>query len=46
MDWYNQHLLWLTELVLPHHSQQIVLQEMIQTINERIKRVERLVNEL
>ncbi|MFT6586466.1 MAG: transposase [Cognaticolwellia sp.] len=44
--WSNQHLRWLTELVLPHPSQQIVLQEMIQTITERIKRVERLVNEL
>jgi transposase len=32
--------------VLPHPSQQIVLQEMIQTITERTKRVARLVNEL
>lgn len=45
-NWSNQHLRWLTELVLPHHSQQIVLQEMIQTINERIGRVRRLDNEL
>jgi len=45
-NWSNQHLRWLTELVLPHHSQQIVLQEMIQTITERMKRVTRLVNEL
>jgi transposase len=45
-NWSNQHLRWLTELVLPHPSQQMVLQEMIQTITERIKRVERLVNEL
>ena len=45
-NWSNQHLRWLTELVLAHPSQQIVLQEMIQTISERIKRVERLVNEL
>ena len=45
-NWSVQHLRWLTELVLPHPSQQIVLQEMIQTITERIKRVERLVNEL
>jgi transposase len=45
-NWSNQHLRWLTELVLPHPSQQIVLQEMIQTISERIKRVERLMNEL
>ena len=45
-NWSNKHLRWLTELVLPHHSQQIVLQEMIQTISERIKRVKRLDNEL
>ena len=45
-NWSNQHLRWLTELVLPHPSQQIVLQEMIQTITERMKRVTRLVNEL
>lgn len=45
-NWSNQHLRWLTELILPHHSQQIVLQEMIQTITERTKRVARLVNEL
>ena len=45
-NWPNQHLRWLTELVLPHPSQQIVLQEMIQTITERMKRVTRLVNEL
>ena len=31
---------------MPHPSQQIVLQEMIQTITERTKRVARLVNEL
>ena len=45
-NWSNQHLRWPTELVLPHHSQQIVLQEMIQTINERISRVRRLDGEL
>jgi len=45
-NWSNKHLRWLTELILPHHSQQIVLQEMIQTITERTKRVARLVNEL
>jgi transposase len=31
-NWSAQHLRCLTELVLPHPSQQIVLQEMIQTI--------------
>lgn len=45
-NWSHKHLRWLTELVLPHHSQQIVLQEMIQTISERINRVKRLDGEL
>lgn len=45
-NWSAPHLRWLTELVLPHPAQQIVLQEAIQTIIERMKRLERLVNEL
>lgn len=45
-NWSLKHLRWLTELILPHPSQHIVLQEMIQTINERMSRVKRLVNEL
>lgn len=45
-NWSAKHLRWLTELVLPHPSQQIVLQEAIQTITERIRRLERLDNEL
>lgn len=44
-NWSQKHLRWLTELVLPYPSQQIVLQEHIQTITERIKRLERLDNE-
>lgn len=45
-NWSLKHLRWLTELVLPHPAQQIVLQEFIQTINERTSRLERLDNEL
>lgn len=45
-NWSLKHLRWLTELVLPHPAQQIVLQESIQTISERMKRLERLDNEL
>jgi transposase len=45
-NWSLQHLRWLTELILPHPSQQIVLQEMIQIITERISREKRLANEL
>jgi transposase len=42
----KKHLRWLTELILPHPAQQIVLQEQLQTIEERISRLERLDNEL
>lgn len=45
-NWSLKHLRWLTELVLPHPAQQIVLQEALQTITERIARLERLDNEL
>lgn len=45
-NWSLKHLRWLTEIILPHPSQQFVLQEMIQTITERTARVERLNNEL
>lgn len=41
-----KHIRWLTEIVLPHPCQQIVLQEMIQTISERMARLKRLDNEL
>jgi len=45
-DWSLKHMRWLTEIVLPFPSQQFVLQEMIQTISERVARLERLDNEL
>ena len=45
-NWSLKHLRWLTEIVLPHPAQQIVLQEMLQTVTERIARLERLDNEL
>lgn len=45
-NWSLKHLRWLTELVLPHPCQQIVLQEHLQTILERQSRLERLDNEL
>lgn len=45
-NWSKKHLRWLTDLILPHYSQQIVLQEMIITISERIQRLQRLDNEL
>ena len=45
-NWSKKHLRWLSELILPHPAQQIVLQEQLQTIEERIRRLERLDNEL
>ena len=39
-NWSKKHLRWLTELVLPHPAQHIVLQEQLQTIEERIRRLE------
>jgi len=45
-NWSQKHLRWLTELVLPHPAQHIVLQEFLQTITERLSRLERLDNEL
>lgn len=45
-NWSQQHLRWLAELILPHPCQQIVLQEAVSTITERIKRLKRLDNEL
>jgi transposase len=45
-NWSLKHLRWLTELILPHPCQQIVLQEYLQTVTERIERLNRLDNEL
>lgn len=45
-NWSLKHLRWLTEIVLPHPAQQFVLQEMIQTVNERTARLKRLDEEL
>ena len=45
-NWSLQHLRWLAELILPSPCQQIVLQEAVSTITERIKRLKRLDNEL
>ena len=45
-NWSVKHIRWLTELVLPHPAQQIVLQEQIQVVNERMSRLERLDTEL
>lgn len=45
-NWSSQHLRWLAELILPSPCQQIVLQEAVLTMTERIQRLKRLDNEL
>jgi len=45
-NWGPKHRRWLAELVLPHPTQQVVLQEMIHTLNERTQRLNNLDNEL
>ncbi|WP_443197738.1 IS110 family transposase, partial [Pseudoalteromonas sp. '520P1 No. 412'] len=42
-NWSLKHLRWLNESILPHPAQHIVLQEMLHTIDERMKRLARLV---
>ena len=43
-NWSAKHLRWLTELILPHPTQQIVLTEYLHTITERTNREKRLIN--
>jgi transposase len=45
-NWSLKHLRWLTQLILPHPCQHIVLQEHLQTVMERQSRLDRLDNEL
>jgi len=45
-NWSQKHLLWLSQLVLAHPVQQIVLQDYVVTITRRIQRLEKLDNEL
>lgn len=44
--WGPKHRRWLTELILPHPAQQIVMQEYLSTLHERFARLERLDNEI
>ena len=45
-NWSAKHLLWLSNLVLAHPVQQIVLHDYIVTITRRVERLENLDNEL
>ena len=41
-NWNEAHLRWLTEVIMPTATQQIVLQEYVDTITERTHRIERI----
>lgn len=45
-NWSAAHIRWLSELVMPTPAQNTVFREMLYTIVERHKRLERLDNEL
>jgi transposase len=44
--WSQAHMRWLSDLKMPHESQQIVLQECIDAINESKQRVQRLTDQI
>ena len=44
--WSKAHMRWLSDIKMPHPSQQIVLQEYIDAITENIQRVERLTDQI
>ena len=44
--WTKAHFRWLSTIKMPHPSQQIVLQEYIDTVNDRCHRVDRLTEHL
>jgi len=44
--WSKVHMRWLSDIKMPHPSQQIVLQEYINTITECSLRVQRLTNQI
>lgn len=44
--WSQAHMRWLAGINMPHHSQQIVLQEYIDTLNQCKARVQRLIEQI
>lgn len=44
--WSKAHLRWLSDIKMPHRSQQIVLQEYICTVNQCKERVQRLTEQI
>ena len=41
-NWNEAHLRWLTEVIMPTPTQQIVFQEYVNTVTERTKRIKQL----
>jgi transposase len=44
--WSKAHMFWLSDIKMPHRSQQVVLQEYIDTLNQCKARVERLTQQI
>jgi len=44
--WSKAHMRWLSDIKMPHRSQQIVLQEYIGSVNQRKGRVQRLTEKI
>lgn len=44
--WSKAHMRWLSDIKMPHRSQQVVLQEYIGTVNQNKERVQRLTEQI
>lgn len=45
-NWSKAHFSWMSDLAMPHPAQQIVYQELIDTLRESTQRVERLTRQI
>ena len=45
-SWSKAHMRWLSDIKMPHRSQQVVLQEYIGTVNQCKERVQRLTEQI
>ncbi len=41
-NWHERHLRWLTEVIMPTPTQQIVFQDYVNTVTERTQRINQL----
>jgi transposase len=44
--WSRAYMNWIADIKMPHQAQQIVLQEYVDTYNQRLLRVERLIEQI